>query len=84
MANVVHHPGDEGAIRSRKPDAASSSHAGVAVFGVLVFAVFSSTLDSRITDLDLSTEARQQLEAAKVDLGAAQVPEGVSGKRPPR
>jgi hypothetical protein len=30
--------------------------------------------------LDLSPQARQQLEAEKVDLGAAEVPEGVSGE----
>ena len=58
----------------------TSNLLAVAVFGVLVFAVFSSTLDSRIASLDLSPEARQQLEAEKVDLGAAEVPEGVSGQ----
>jgi site-specific recombinase XerC len=42
-----------------------------------VFVAFSAGLDSRVADLDLSQEARQQLEAEKVDLGAAEVPQGV-------
>jgi hypothetical protein len=31
-------------------------------------------------DLDLSSQARQQLESEKVNLGAAEVPDGVSGQ----
>jgi MFS family permease len=49
----------------------------VAVLGVLVFAVFSSSLDGRLEALDLPPEARQQLEEEKIKLGAAEIPEGL-------
>lgn len=52
----------------------------VAVLGIFVFAAFSNVLDDRVEDLDLSPQARAALEAEKVDLGAAEVPEGVSGE----
>jgi NAD(P)H-dependent FMN reductase len=42
--------------------------------------VLTAALDARTASLDLSAQARQQLEAEKVDLGAAEVPEGVSGE----
>ncbi len=51
----------------------------VAVMGVFVFATFSSTLDSRLADLDLPAEARAAMEERKVELGAAQPPQGVDG-----
>ena len=51
----------------------------IAVLGVLMFNIFSAGLDARTADLDLSDTARQQLEEQKVDLGAAQVPDGVAG-----
>lgn len=50
----------------------------IAVLGVLMFTVFSSSLDSRVASLELSAQERGQLEERKVDLGAAQPPEGVS------
>jgi hypothetical protein len=40
----------------------------------------AAALDARTSELDLSPQARQQLESEKVDLGAAEVPEGVSGE----
>ena len=40
----------------------------------------ASAVDTQTASLDLSPHARQQLETEKVDLGAAQVPEGVSGQ----
>jgi EmrB/QacA subfamily drug resistance transporter len=49
----------------------------VAVLGVLMFAVFSGSLDGRLETLDLPAEARQQLEEEKIKLGAAEVPEGL-------
>jgi len=52
----------------------------IAVLGVLMFAVFSPALDSRVTGLDLSSQQRAQLEERKVDLGAAQPPDGVSAQ----
>jgi MFS family permease len=52
----------------------------IAVLGIFVFLAFSATLDAHTASLDLSPQAQQQLEAEKVDLGAAQVPEGVSGQ----
>jgi EmrB/QacA subfamily drug resistance transporter len=52
----------------------------IPLLGIFVFLTFSAALDSRTASLDLSAQARQQLEAEKVDLGAAEVPEGVSGE----
>jgi MFS family permease len=49
----------------------------VAVLGVLMFAAFGANLDDRLETLELSSEARQQLEAEKVKLGAAEAPEGL-------
>jgi predicted MFS family arabinose efflux permease len=49
----------------------------VPLLGVFVFAAFSASLDSQVADLNLSQNAIQQLEASKVDLGAAEVPQGI-------
>jgi EmrB/QacA subfamily drug resistance transporter len=49
----------------------------VAVLGVLMFAAFGANLDDRLETLELPPEARQQLEAEKVKLGAAEAPEGL-------
>ena len=49
----------------------------VAVLGVIMFAVFSGSLDARVAVLDLPSEAVRQLEAEKLKLGAAEVPDGV-------
>jgi EmrB/QacA subfamily drug resistance transporter len=49
----------------------------IAVLGIFVFAAFSSGLDSRIENLDLTPEQYAALESEKVDLGGAEVPEGV-------
>jgi hypothetical protein len=49
----------------------------VAVMGIVVFAVFSSTLDSRLAELDVSRQTQTAMEERKVNLGAAQPPEGV-------
>lgn len=49
----------------------------VAVLGVLMFAVFSPSLDASTADLGLSSSEQAQLNSAKVDLGAAQPPDGV-------
>ena len=49
----------------------------VAVLGVLISASFGAGLDDRLADLDLPPEARQQLEAEKLELGAADAPAGV-------
>ena len=49
----------------------------VAVLGVLMLAVFGASLDSSLEDLDLPPEARQQLDGEKVQLGAAEAPEGL-------
>ncbi|HZY65603.1 MAG TPA: MFS transporter [Rubrobacteraceae bacterium] len=51
----------------------------VALMGVFVFAAFSSTLDSRLDRLDVSQQAQAAMEERKIDLGAAQPPEGVDG-----
>jgi EmrB/QacA subfamily drug resistance transporter len=49
----------------------------VAVLGMIVYATFSANLDARLEGLDLPRGVRGELEAAKADLGAAEVPEGV-------
>jgi hypothetical protein len=51
----------------------------IPVLGIFVFGAFSAGLDARVAALDLPPEAQQQLAAEKVDLGAAQVPEGLEG-----
>jgi hypothetical protein len=45
--------------------------------GVLVFVTFSANLDARLGTMELSPEVREAVEAEKVELGAAQAPEGV-------
>src|SRR5829696_950045 len=52
----------------------------IPLLGIFVFLTFSAALDAQTTSVDLSPQARQQLEAEKVDLGAADVPEGVSSE----
>jgi EmrB/QacA subfamily drug resistance transporter len=49
----------------------------IAVLGIFVFASFSSGLDSRTESVTLTPEQRAALESEKVDLGGAEVPEGV-------
>jgi EmrB/QacA subfamily drug resistance transporter len=50
----------------------------VALLGVFVYGVFSMSLDARLHSMDLSEEARSEMEAAKTHLGAAEAPEGVN------
>lgn len=52
----------------------------VAVMGIFVFASFSSVLDSRLDRLDVSRQTQSAMEERKVNLGAAQPPEGVDGE----
>ena len=52
----------------------------ILLLGIFVFGAFSAAPDARIASLDLSPQARQQLEAENVDLGAAEVSEGVSSE----
>jgi EmrB/QacA subfamily drug resistance transporter len=49
----------------------------VAVLGVIIVMSFDSSLDDRLTALNLPPEARQQLQEEKVKLGAAQAPESL-------
>jgi EmrB/QacA subfamily drug resistance transporter len=51
----------------------------IPVLGIFVFTTFSADLDARTAELDLPQAARQQLEAEKVDLGGAEVPQGLDG-----
>src|SRR3712207_9590526 len=55
-----------------------SLHDALPIF--FVFVVFSASLDARVAALDLPPEAQQQLGAQKGNLGAAQVPKGLSGE----
>jgi EmrB/QacA subfamily drug resistance transporter len=52
----------------------------IPLLGIFVFFVFSTSLDARVQNLELSPKAQQQLEAEKVDLGGAEVPSGVGGE----
>jgi EmrB/QacA subfamily drug resistance transporter len=49
----------------------------VAVLGVFIYGVFSTSLDSRLDSMNLPGEVRSEIEAAKDQLGAAEAPEGV-------
>ncbi len=49
----------------------------VAVLGIIMFASFGASLDDRLADLDLPPDARQQVEAEKLALGAAEAPENL-------
>jgi hypothetical protein len=57
----------------------TASLLAIPVLGIFVFAAFSAGLDARTAELDLGPQARQQLEAEKVDLGGAEVPDGLGG-----
>ena len=52
----------------------------IPVLGIFVFMTFSTQLDAETKELGLPQEARQQLEAEKVDLAGAEVPEGLDGR----
>ena len=52
----------------------------VAVLGVIAYGAFSANLDARLESMDLSDTVRNELEAAKADLGAAEPPEGVDAR----
>ncbi len=52
----------------------------IAVLGIFVFVAFSAALDSRTEGLGLSPEQQAALESEKVDLGGAEIPEGVDGE----
>jgi EmrB/QacA subfamily drug resistance transporter len=49
----------------------------IAVLGVIMFICFSGSLDARLADLSLPSETKQELEGEKIQLGAAQAPEGL-------
>jgi hypothetical protein len=52
----------------------------VAVLGVVMFASFGASLDDRLADLNLPSEARQQLEEEKVEVGAAEAPDSLDAR----
>ena len=56
----------------------TASLLAIAVLGIFVFTAFSNTLDARLSKMDLPPAVVQQMDARKVDLGAAQAPSGVS------
>jgi hypothetical protein len=57
----------------------TASLLAIPVLGIFVFVAFSAALDARVAPLDLRPGAQEQLEAEKVALGAAEVPEGLGG-----
>ncbi len=52
----------------------------IAVLGIFVFAAFSSGLDSRVANLDLTPEQQAALESEKVDLAGTAIPKGVDAE----
>jgi EmrB/QacA subfamily drug resistance transporter len=58
----------------------TASLLAIPVLGIFVFVAFSSSLDARVAELNLSQGALQQLEAEKVDLGGAEAPEGLDSE----
>ena len=52
----------------------------VAALGVLMFTVFDGALDARLAELNLPPAARAEIEAEKVELGAAQAPENLDAQ----
>jgi EmrB/QacA subfamily drug resistance transporter len=61
--------------------ARTASLLAVAIFGVLVGTVFNQALESRLDALpDLSPDMRATVEAQRVDLAAAQPPEGADAE----
>lgn len=52
----------------------------VAVLGGFIYGAFSSSLDTRMEDMDMTGEVRIAMEAAKADLGAAEAPAGVDAQ----
>ena len=49
----------------------------VALFGLVLFHAFSTELERRVTDLSIGTAARQEILAARGELGAAEPPAGL-------
>src|SRR5918992_1001619 len=58
----------------------TASMLAIPVLGLFVFVAFSAGLDARVEALDLPPQAQQQLDAEKVNLGGAEVPEGLDGE----
>ena len=52
----------------------------VAVLGVFVYEIFSTSLDARLDSMNLPREVRAEMEEAKDHLGAAEAPEGVDAE----
>lgn len=46
----------------------------IAVFGIVLAGVFNATLSSRLDALDLPTQARQEIDAQRVNLAGAAIP----------
>jgi EmrB/QacA subfamily drug resistance transporter len=57
----------------------TASLLSIPVLGIFVFMTFSAQVDAQTAELDLPQGARQQLEAEKVDLAGAEVPDGLDG-----
>jgi EmrB/QacA subfamily drug resistance transporter len=53
----------------------------VAVLGVIMFTSFSGSLDAHLADVNLPPAVKQQLEGEKIQLGAAQAPEGLDAEQ---
>lgn len=51
----------------------------IAVLGIVMFITFDLTLNDRLSSIDMSPETRQLLDEQTTNLGAMQVPAGVTG-----
>lgn len=50
----------------------------IAVFGIVMLAVFNSSLDSKLPAVNLPAEVRQQVDAERSKLAAIEIPSGIS------
>ncbi len=83
-ATVMGAVSDEHAGAASGINNAASRTAGaiaVAVVGVIVIAVFGSTLESTLADLPVSPQVRRQILAQHQNLGEVTIPSGVAGER---
>jgi len=73
-------PEDRAGIASGVNNAVSRTAGliAVAAFGLVMLHAFDRSLDRHLSGLDLSLETRQLLDAERVKLAAAEVPEGLA------
>jgi hypothetical protein len=53
----------------------------IAVFGIIMLAVFNSSLDNRLYALNLPTEIRQQVDSQRTRLASIEIPASTSAEQ---